>query len=144
LVCRPRRRSPPAGRSGISREPHVIVLVDVDTVLTAWPDAACLRFTFPADEAGIGRTAPGAQQLAVRIKLQNRRSGFAAIRDGAERAHLAEPVDRLTFLVGGARHGSFEASLVCSHGARPVIDPDMVMLVDVEAADLAQKPVVWQ
>src|SRR5258708_19905783 len=70
LVRRPRRPSSPC-RRGISRDPDVVVLVDVNTVLSSWPDAACLRLTFTANESGIGRTAPGAQQLAVGIKLQN-------------------------------------------------------------------------
>ena len=104
LVRRPRRPSPargplPAARRGISRDPDVVVLVDINTVLGAWPDAACLRLAFTADETGIGRTAPGAQQLAIGIELQNCRSGFAAIRDGAIRAHLAKPVDWLALLL---------------------------------------------
>src|ERR1700730_55520 len=103
LVRRPRRfslaRSPSdTGRRGISRDPDVVILVDINTVLTVWPDAACLRLTFTADETGIGRSAPGTQQLAVGIKLQNGRSGFAAICDRAIGAHLAQPVDRLTLL----------------------------------------------
>ena len=133
-----------SGRRGISRDPDVVVLVDINAVLTVGPNAACLRLTFAADETGIGRTAPGAQQLAVGIELQNGRSGFAAIRDGAIRAHLAESVDRLALLIGGARHGAFESGLVVGHGARPVVDPDMVMLVDIEPAYLAEKPVVRQ
>src|SRR5260370_25479471 len=76
LVRRPRRpssaRSPlPAAGRGISRNPDVVVLVDINTVLSAWPDEAGLRLTFAADETGIARTAPGPQQLAARIKLQN-------------------------------------------------------------------------
>ena len=131
-------------RRGISRDPDVVVLVDINAMLAVGPDAACLRLAFAADETGIGRTAPGAQQLAVGIELQHGRSGFAAIRDGAIGAHLAQPVDRLALLVGGARHGPFQPGLVVGHGARPVVDPDMVMRVDIEPADLAQKPVVRQ
>ena len=81
-----RARCPAAGRRGISGDPDVVVVVDIDAVLAVGPDAAGLGFAFAADETGIGRTAPGAQQLAVGIKLQNRGRGFAAIR---RRAHTA-------------------------------------------------------
>ena len=63
---------------------------------------------------------------------------------GPYSARLADAVDRLTLVVRGARHGSFEPSLFIGHGARPIVDPDMVMLVDVESAYLAQQPVVRQ
>ena len=128
----------------ISRDPDVVVLIDVDSVLAVGPDAACLRLAFTADETGIGRTAPGAQQLAVGIELQNRGRGFAAIGDGAILARLADAVDRLALFIGGAGRGSFESSLVVGQRARPVVDPDMIMLVDIEPADLAEQPVVRQ
>ena len=147
LIRHPRRAAAhPSNiaRRAIPRDPDIVVLIDINPVLAVGPDAAGLRLAFPANETRIGRTAPGAQHLAVGIKLENRRSGLAAIRDGSICAHLAEPVDRLTLLIGGARHGPFKSSLVSRHGARPVVDPDMVMLVDIEPAYLAKKPVVWQ
>src|SRR5580700_7536503 len=66
LVRRPRRPSS-VGRRGISRDPDIVVLVDINAVLTARPNAARFRLTFTADESGIGRTAPGTQQLAFGI-----------------------------------------------------------------------------
>ena len=100
-------------------------------MLVIRPDAARFHLAFAADKAGIGRTAPGAQQFAIGIELQNGRRGFAAIRYGAMGAYLAQPVDRLAVLVFHAGQRPFEASLLIGQGARPVIDPDMVVPVDV-------------
>ena len=59
-------------------------------------------------------------------------------------AHLAEAVDRLALLVLRAGQRPFQPGLFGGHGARPVVDPDMVVLVDIEPADLAENPVVRQ
>src|SRR5580658_181754 len=64
LIRRPRRASS-IWRRGISRDPDIVVLVDINAMLIAWPNAARFRLTFTADETGVGRTAPGTQQLAV-------------------------------------------------------------------------------
>ena len=58
----PRRCIPPSGPAarGISRNPYVVVLVDVNTLLTIRPDAASFLPAFAADKAGVGWTAPGA------------------------------------------------------------------------------------
>jgi hypothetical protein len=58
-------------------------VIDVDAVLAVGPDAACFGFAFAAYESGIGRTAPGTQELARGVELQHRGRGFAAIVEGA-------------------------------------------------------------
>ena len=131
-----------AGRRRIPRNPDVVVLVDIDAVLAVGPDAARFQLAFAADETGIGRTAPGAQQFAIGIEFQNGRSGLAAIRDGAVGAHLAQPVDRLAVLIFRAGQRPFQAGLLVGQGARPVIDPDMVVPVHIQPADLAESPVL--
>src|ERR1035437_754241 len=143
LVGRP-GRSAPSGRRRIPRNPDVVVLVDINAVLAVRPDAARFHLAFAADETGIGRTAPGAQQFAIGIKLQNGRSRFAAIRYGAMGAYLAQPVDRLAVRIFHAGQGPFQPGLLVGQGTRPAIDPDMVVPVDIEAADLAKNPVIGQ
>src|SRR5580693_8585532 len=113
-------------------------------MLTAGPEAACFGLTFAAHKTGVGRATPGAQKLAVGIELQNGRSSFAAICDGAIRTQLAKPVDWLALLIDGARHRPFQPGLFVGHGARPVVDPDVIMLVDKEPAYLAETPVIGQ
>ena len=88
------------------------------------------RSAFAADEAGIGGTAPGAQQAAAGIELQNGGSGFAAIRYGAVGAHLAKRVDRLTVLILCTGQWTFQPGFLVRQAARPVIDPDVVALTE--------------
>src|ERR1700722_10230169 len=73
-VRRPRRlsfRHSTSWRRGVSRNPDVVVLIDVNTVFVIGPDAASFGLTFASYEAGVGWTSPGTQQLALRIELQN-------------------------------------------------------------------------
>src|ERR1019366_2287761 len=58
LVRRPRHIGF-AGNTRISRDPYVVLLVDINSVLTLWPDAACLLLTLTADETRIRWTTPG-------------------------------------------------------------------------------------
>src|SRR5712692_7597203 len=67
--------------------------------------------------------APGLHQVSFLIELHNRRRRLAAFR--------CRRIDRSAFFVVGQR-------------ARPLIDPDMVMAVYRNAADLSEDPVVRQ
>src|ERR1700688_4427253 len=63
-VCRPGRPSPARTRLSVagrlvSRDPNVVPLVYINTVLAVWPNTASLCFTFTTDETGIRGTAPG-------------------------------------------------------------------------------------
>src|ERR1017187_8621042 len=135
LVGRPGRCGAAAARAAssagrrISRNPDIILVVDVNSVLAVGPDAASFRLAFATDEAGIGGTAPGPQQAAAGIELQNGGSGFAAIRYGAIGTHLAQRVDRLTVLILCTGQWTFQPGFLVRPAARPVIDPDVVVLV---------------
>jgi hypothetical protein len=100
-----------------------------------------------ADEAGIGRTAPGLEQVAVLIELHDRGRRQAAARDRPVRSWIAELVDRLAVGIGDRiavivdrRVG--RAGLIVGQRARPLDDPDVVVAVHREAADLTRDPVV--
>src|SRR5271165_4535736 len=82
LVRRPRHICL-ACNSRVSGDPDVVLLVDINPVLTLRPDAACFFLTFAADVTGIRWATPSAQQFTVGIEFENRRSGLAAIRDGS-------------------------------------------------------------
>ena len=53
-------------------------------------------------------------------------------------------VDRLPLGVGRARQRLLQPDFVVVQGARAVIDPDMVVAVDIEPADLAEQPAMRQ
>ena len=59
-------------------------------------------------------------------------------------AYLAQAVDGLAILIFRAGQGPIEPGLLVGQRTRPVIDPDMVVPVDIEAADLAENPVIGQ
>ncbi len=71
----------------------------------------------------LARPAPVAQQIALDVEFQYRRRGLAA---AARRRRL----HRLL--------------LVVEQGARTMDDPDMIVLVDRDAGDLAENPIVGQ
>ena len=122
----------------IARDPDIVVLVDIDAMLAVGPDAAVGRLAMAFQPARIGRAAPGAQQLAVGVELQHRRRGIAAVGHGAIGARKAQPVLAVTAAAG------FQRRFVGGHGARAVIDPDVIVMVDIEPADLAQHPAMRQ
>src|SRR5262249_10182636 len=76
--------------------------------------------------------------------FQDRWCGLATIGDGTVRPHVSDTVDRLTASILCTGHGPFEASLLRRHCAGTIVDPDMVMLVHIESADLAKQPVILQ
>src|ERR1700761_5655777 len=129
---------------GISGEPDIVTVIDIDTVLAGWPDTTCPRLALAAQEAGIRWPSPSTQKLARCIEFQNRRRRFAAVRDRTIGARLAQSVDWLCLGVGCAWHGVFQTGLFVGHGARAVVDPNVIVPVDVQTADLPQKPVVRQ
>ena len=122
----------------VAAEIDEAVVVDEDAVLAGRPDAAVL----PLALVGIGRAAPGAQQLSVRIELHHRRRRQAAVAKCAVGARIAERVDGLSVL--GLVGGAGQRRLVVGQRARPLVDPDVIVGRDVEAADLADDPVVGQ
>src|SRR5262249_843658 len=126
LVRRPRLC--PADSSHVrpraaSRDPDVIIVININAVLAGRPDAAGLGLALASHEARIGGAAPGSQQLAVGVKLQNRRRGFAAIGDRAIGALMADAIDRVTLLGGAAGRRSFQAGLFRGHAARAIVYP---------------------
>jgi len=126
LIRGPRRGSCPrcADLYALFPEIHTFVVFDRHRFRArCWARcnlASALHFT--AEETGISGTAPGAQQFFRRcVELHNGRRSFAAIRDGAILARVADAVDRLTLfhrLAPGA--GSFEACLVVGQRAGAV------------------------
>src|SRR5262249_136598 len=129
---------------GASGNPYVVIVVNIYPMLTIRPDAACLRLTFASNKSGIGRTTPGAQQLALGIEFQNRRGRSTAIRNRTIGVRLADAIDGLAMLVLCPWHRPFETGLLGSHAAGAIVDPYMIALVDVQPADLAEEPVVRQ
>ena len=67
-----------------------------------------------------------------------------AIRAKAVSTREAQTIDRLPLGVGRAGYGLFQSDFVVIECARPIVDPDMVMMVDIEPADLPEYPVVGQ
>ena len=122
----------------VAAEIDEAVVVHEDPVLAGRPDATVLG---PA-LAGIGRAAPRAQQLAARIELHDRGRRTAAVAEGPVRTGKAHDVDGLPVLhlVGGIG----QRRLVVGQRARPLVDPDVIVGRDIEAADLAEDPVVGQ
>ena len=136
--------SPAFGGWGIAGDPDIIFLVDIDAVFDIRPDAAVFRLAFAADKAGIGRAAPGAQQFAAAIKFHDRGRRSATIRTETIGPHESKTIDRLTFGVGRTCDGGLKPHFIVVERAWPVVDPNMVVTIDIEAADLPQQPAMRQ
>ncbi|HXB81493.1 MAG TPA: hypothetical protein VNX23_29460 [Bradyrhizobium sp.] len=113
-------------------------------MLDVRPDATVFASAFAADKAAIRWPAPGAQQRAVGVELQDRRSGAAAVGAKPVGTHEAKAVEGLALGIGRAFYRAFEPDFVIVECARPVVDPDMIMIINIEPADLPEQPVVRQ
>ena len=114
------------------------VVVDEDAVLAGRPDAAVLHLAL----AGIGRAAPGPQQLAVGVELHHRRRRQTAVAQHAIGTRITEHVHGPA--VRRLVSGRCQRRLVVRQAARPLVDPDVIVRRDVETANLTDDPVVGQ
>ena len=137
VVRRP-RRTVRIGVPAVAAKIDEAVVVDEDAVLAGRPDATVFHPALPR----IGRTAPGAQQLARRIELHDRRRGHAAIAKNAVGPRETQHVNGLSVLV--LVRGIGQRRFVVGQRARPLVDPDVIIGRDVEAAHLSDDPVVGQ
>src|SRR5207344_2988078 len=116
----------------VARDPDIVAIVDVDSVFDIGPDAALLLLAVTGQPARVGRTAPGAQQLAGGVELQHPRRSAAAIRTKAVDARLAKPIHLLPLGIGDAGQTFFKTGFVIRQGARPVIDPNVIVAIHIE------------
>jgi hypothetical protein len=128
----------------VARDPDVVAMVDIDAVLDVGPDAACFLLAVIGQPARVGRTAPRAQQLTVGVEFQHPGRGTAAIRTKAIDTSLAQPIHFLPLGVGNAGQSLYKTGFIIRHGARSIVDPDVIVQVDIQAANLAENPVIWQ
>src|SRR4029077_4383805 len=112
------------------------VVVDEKAVLAGRPDAAVFHPALPR----IGRTAPGAQPPARRAELPDRRRRYAAVAKHAVGPWEAQHVHGLAILA--LVRGLAQRRFVVGQRARPLVDPDVIVGRDVEAAHLSDDPVV--
>ena len=96
----------------VAAEIDEAVVVDEDAVLAGRPDAAVLDLAL----VRIGRAAPGAQQLSVRIELHDRRRGQAAVAKRPVGTRIAQRVDGLSVLGLVVAPVSAASSLVSVRG----------------------------
>src|ERR1700730_1918596 len=117
-----------------------VVLINVDPVLTRRPDATVLLAALSLQEARITWTAPGLQQFACFVEHEHRRRGHTTTVNLPIRPRESERADRLALRVG-ARYALHPA---ISGGDRTgtVVNPDVVVLIDGDSADIADHPAV--
>src|SRR5690606_1468034 len=126
----------------IARDVDEVVVVYEDPVLPSGPLAAVLLTAPLLQEPGVGGAAPRLKEVALFVELEDRRRGYAAARVLPVGPGMAEGAHRIT--VGVRAHRSERAGLVGVQRTGTMIDPDVVVLIDEQTADLPEPPVVRQ
>ncbi len=122
---------------------HEIVVIHEDAVLARRPEAAVRLAAVLVEESRIGGSAPGREQVAFAVELEHgRRRDTAARAAFGVRSWMAERADRHTLVV--RRRPRHRAGRARVERPRPVIDPDVVVRVHGNTADLADPPIVRQ
>ena len=141
-VRRPRILAVKVARLAVAGDVNKIVVIDVDAVLARRPEAAVGLTAFGFQKIRIARAAPGLQQFASGVEHEDRRRRRAAAVDLAVGPRMTERADRFALLVFA--RGALHAAVLRADRARAVINPDLVVLVDGDTADVADHPMVRQ
>src|SRR5262249_51941916 len=113
---------------------YEVVMVDIDSVLTRWPDASVC---FPAFlvEGGIGGPPPCRHQVSGFVELQY--GGRRHATSGQLPVGPTEPQrsGRFSFVV--LSRDRQPAAVGRTQGARTMVDPDVIVSIDVQASHVA-------
>src|SRR5262249_14889714 len=141
-VRRPRKLSVKILARPVAGDVDEIVVVDEDPVFAGRPEAAVLLAALVLQKSWIRRPAPGLQQVARLVELKDRRRRETAPGHLTVRTGVTDGADRIAVrvLAGGAER----AGVGRVERARTVIDPDVVVPIDEQPADVADDPVVRQ
>src|SRR5579872_1716384 len=111
-------------------------------MLTRGPHATVLLAAFCLKEIRIARTAPGLHQFSGFVEYQHRWRGHTAAVNLPIRPRKSKHADRIALRVLAG--DPFHSTIGGADRTGTVVNPDVIVLIDGNSADVANHPVVRQ